>query len=183
MNKFIKLPLFLGGVCLFFGTALAAVYNVCNPIIQQNELEKKNAAYKNLYANVDVSSIKELEYDFSSADYKNIRGVVEVPHDNLSSYVYSLETDNPQSGNVSFMMGIQKDTGKIDSYAIISNNNSGYASKYENNETVLGELKSYDSTGTFPVYSGATKTKNAMKKAVDQALNHFKSLSLGGNNE
>ena len=179
MNKFIKLPLFLGGVCLFFGTALAAVYNVCQPVIEHNEMVKRNEAYQVLYDGVQVDGIKEVTYDFASNGYTNITGLVEVPHGSASSYVYSLTTDNPQSGTVSFMLGIDKTSGKIDSYSMITNNNSGYASKYENNETTLSELKTYTGQNEFPAYAGATKTKNAMKKAVDQALAHYN--TLGGN--
>lgn len=177
MNKFIKLPLFLGGVCLFFGAALAAVCNVCQPIIDKNNLERRNAAYLKLYDGVDATTIEEVDKD-SYKDYKYIDSLVTVPHASVTSYVYSMTTADPQSGPLSFMMGIDSSTGKIDAYSFLTSSN-GYLGGFNDDETTLTNLKNYDNGGSFVGGAGATKTKNVVKDAVDQALAHFK--SLGGN--
>ena len=179
MNKFIKLPLFLGGVCLFFGAALAAVCNVCQPIIDRHNLEKRNATYLKLYEGVDATTIEDVEEE-SYKGYRYIDALVKVPHGGVSSYVYSLTTADPQSGALSFMMGINASTGLIDAYSFLNSSNSdGYLKNFKDNEQTLTDLTSYSNGGTFVGVSGATKTKNVVKDAVDEALAHFK--SLGGN--
>ena len=48
MNKFVKLPLFLGivgGICT---AALAATYGITNPEFEKRETERKNAAFKDI---------------------------------------------------------------------------------------------------------------------------------------
>ena len=45
MNKFIKLPLFLGSVCLVFCATLSVVVNICQPVIDYNNRMKQLNSY------------------------------------------------------------------------------------------------------------------------------------------
>ncbi len=186
MNKFIKLPLFLGSVCLIFCTTLAVVVNVCNPLIEKNTEKKEKEAYLNLYEGVTEDSIKKVEGEKANFDdYKQIVKLVTVEHNNVTSYVYSLKTKDPQSGTISFMLGIDNSTHKVDAYTMVSNNNSGYGSDFVNadkQESVLEGLISYGKGGEFYRTAGATKTQNVMKEAVNQAFVHYKANFMGGNN-
>lgn len=183
MNKFIKLPLFLGSVCLVFCTTLAVVVNICNPVIEKNNEKKEKEAYLNLYEGVREENVKAVEANFD--EYKQILKLATVEHNSVTSYVYSLKTKDPQSGTISFMLGIDNSTHKVDAYTLISNNNSGYGSDFVNKDKegqVLEGLISYSEGKDFYRTSGATKTQNVMKEAVNQAFAHYKANYMGGNN-
>lgn len=183
MNKFLKLPLFLGGVCLFFCTSLAIVVNICQPRINENEEKKEKEAYLSLYKNdiYDLDSIETVDVSFEG--YEQIDKLVKISHINANeeclSYVYSLTTKDPQSGKVSFMLGIDYLSNKVDAYAIVSNNNSGYATEFNNTAAVLNGLIEYGEGGNFYRTSGATKTEKVMQDAVNQAFKHYKNV-IGG---
>ena len=169
MNKFIKLPLFLGSVSLVFCSTLAVVVNVCNPIIADNAIKKEKAAYAKIYAGVDVDKVQKIEgLDF--ADYSQINSVALVPHNNVESYVYTVTSKDPMSGTVKFMLGLDKATGAIDGYYMVENNNAGYADYYNDNSVVLSDLK----TDNKVTSAGITKTQKVVQECVDQALEHYK---------
>lgn len=169
MNKFIKLPLFLGSVCLVFCSTLAVVVNVCQPIIAKNEEMKENKAYEQIYTGVDVENItKYKELDLSN--YSQINSVALVPHNGVESYVYTLTTKDPMSGTLKFMLGLDKSTGNIDGYCMVQNQNAGYAGYYEDNSAVLQDLKADNKVTS----AGITKTQKVVQECVDQALAHYK---------
>lgn len=175
MNKFIKLPLFLGSVSLVFCSTLAVVVNVCNPIIAANEEKRADKAYQNIYEGVDINTItKYKDLDYSA--YSQINLVALVPHNNVESYVYTLTTKDPMSGTVKFMLGIDKLTGVIDGYCLVQNNNAGYASYYEDNAKVFEDLKDDNKVTS----SGITKTQNVVQECIDQALSHYNATFKGG---
>ena len=170
MNKFIKLPLFLGSVSLVFCSTLAVVVNVCNPIIAENAERKEKAAYTKIYSGVNVDDVKKLEdVDFSA--YSQINTIALVPHNNVESYVYTLTTKDPMSGTVKFMLGLDKATGAIDGYYMVENNNAGYADYYTDNSAVLSDLKADNKVTS----AGITKTQKCVQECVDQALAHYAS--------
>ena len=68
MNKFIKLPLFLGSVTLVFCTALAVVQGVCQPIIDERAEKAKIEALSNLYSGITAAN--DVESDLTN--YKRI---------------------------------------------------------------------------------------------------------------
>lgn len=181
MNKIVKLPLFLGSVCLVFCTSLAIVVNICEPIIEKNNEKKEKKAYLSLYDNIKEENINVLN-DVELKAYPQIQKIATIEH-NVLSYVYSLSTKDPQSGNITFMLGISSKSNKIDAYQIVSNNNSGYASSFEDNQFILTGLMEYSNGGDFIHTAGSTKTEKVFKDAVDQALNHYQNnfVSKGGN--
>lgn len=173
MNKFIKLPLTLGSVCLIFCSTLALVVNVCEPVIEKNEIRKENAAYKKLYTEVDVDNIQKMTFDETKYNY--INSIALVSHSNVESYVYVLTTRDPMSGKLKFMLGLEKETGAIDSYCMVSNENGGYATYYDDNEVVLKDLKDDNKVTS----SKQTLTQKAVQECIDMALNHY-SETFGG---
>ena len=174
MNKFIKLPLFLGSVSLVFCSTLAVVVNVCNPIIAANEEKRADKAYEKIYDGVNIDTItKYKDLDYSA--YSQINLVALVPHNNVESYVYTLTTKDPMSGTVKFMLGLDKATGAIDGYYMVENNNAGYADYYNDNSVVLSDLK----TDNKVTSAGITKTQKVVQECVDQALAHYAS-AFGG---
>ncbi len=182
MNKFVKLPLFLGSVCLVFCSTLAIVVNICKPKIEANTIKNEKAAYLSLYEGITEESINNA--DESLCDFKNypqIKKLVVIDHESVSSYVYSLTTNNPRSGTISFILGINESVNKIDAYKVIANNNSGYATQFLKEDEVLSALIKYADGGEFYRYSGATFTEKVMQEAVDQAINHYKFVVKGGN--
>ena len=178
MNKFIKLPLFLGSVYLVFCSSLSIVANLCIPQIARNEEKKRTESYKKAYAN-PVGDAQELKnVDFSA--YSQINGIALVKHNEnngeVESYVYSLTTKDPQSGTCSFMLGLDKATGVIDGYYMMTNSNAGYADYYNDNAVVLEDLKA-DGQVTS---AGITKTQKVVQECVDQAVAHY-NATFGGN--
>ncbi len=182
MNKFVKLPLFLGGVSLIFCTTLAIVVNFCKPQMEKNEQKKTEEAYASLYeGEINILDLDEKYLDFK--DYSQIKDLKKIEHEGKNSYVYSLTTQDPQSGTVSFMLGIDSEANKVDAYTVVANNNSGYAKQFENVDAVKDALVKYgDGEGSFYRTAGATKTENAMKYAVNQAFLHYRNNFMGGNN-
>lgn len=176
MNKFVKLPLFLGGVCLIFCTSLAVVVNICQPRIAETNAKKEKEAYQSLYAGVNLDDIINITDEISFDGFKQIDKLVVIPHESDLSCVYSLTSEDPQSGSVSFMLGIDLNNNVVDSYAVIANNNSGYASAYENIDNIKEALVEYGKTGKkddFYYTGGATKTDRVMRNAVNQAFKHY----------
>ncbi len=175
MNKFIKLPLFLGSTCLVFCAALASVVYICEPVIAKNEEKKEKEAYLKLYEDVDEDDIFNLQ-DSSKSDKKEliqnskISKIAAVEHGDIS-YVYTIKTKDPQSGPVTFMLGISSTSNKVDAYSMVSNNNAGYAKYYDNNSTVLEDILE-DGKVTS---AGATKTQNAVQEAIDACLSNYES--------
>ena len=91
MNKFIKLPLFLGSVSLVFCSTLAVVVNVCQPIITENAIRKEKEAYAKIYTGVNVDDVKKFD-DLDLSNYSQINTIAFVPHNGVESYVYTLTT-------------------------------------------------------------------------------------------
>ena len=79
------------------------------------------------------------------------------------------------SGSLQFMLGLDKETGVIDAYYLLNNNNAGYATYFENNENVLKDLEDNKVTA-----SNQTKTADVVQGAIDQALSHYDANLKGG---
>ena len=175
MNKFIKLPLFLGSVTLVFCTALAVVQGVCQPIIDERAEKAKIEALSNLYSGITAAN--DVESDLTN--YKRIKGIQVITHNSVNSYVYTLLTANPASGTFEFMLGIDKASGKIDAYSMLTNGNPGYSGNghYDNNSAMLEDLKADNQVAHI---TGQTKSENVMHEAINEALSHFDANFKGG---
>ena len=175
MNKFIKLPLFLGSICLVFCSTLAVVVNICQPIITEREYQKQLEAYNVMYSN--VSGLEDVETDTSN--YSRIDSIKLITHANGESYVYTLTTGNPQTDTFTFMLGLNKATGEIDGYSMITDRNPEYGgTKYSDNSTMLNDLKA---DGQITHTAGQTKSEKVMHEAINQAKAHYQELTnLGG---
>ena len=122
MNKFVKLPLFLGSVCLVFCATLSVVVNICQPVIDYNNRMKQFDGYTKLYDGVNKDLIND-KIEIGEA-YDRINTIALVPYTGGESYVYTLTTKDPMSGSLQFMLGLDKETGVIDAYYLLNNNNN-----------------------------------------------------------
>lgn len=174
MNKFIKLPLFLASVSLVFCATLAVVVNVCQPVIDYNNRMKQLEGYTKLYDGVNKDAIDDTIA--VPGDYDRINTIALVPYTGGESYVYTLTTKDPMSGAIQFMLGLDKTTGVIDAYYLLNNGNAGYATYFENNETVLKDLADNKVEATKQ-----TLTANVVQGAINQALDHYNTNLKGGN--
>lgn len=173
MNKFVKLPLFLGSVCLVFCATLSVVVNICQPVIDYNNRMKQLDGYTKLYDGVNKDLINDT-IEIGEA-YDRINTIALVPYTGGESYVYTLTTKDPMSGSLQFMLGLDKETGVIDAYYLLNNNNAGYATYFENNENVLKDLEDNKVTA-----SKQTLTAGVVQGAIDQALSHYDANLKGG---
>ena len=85
MNKFIKLPLFLGSVCLVFCATLSVVVNICQPVIDYNNRMKQLDGYTKLYDGVNKDLIND-KIEIGEA-YDRINTIALVPYTGGESYV------------------------------------------------------------------------------------------------
>jgi len=124
MDKRIKLPLFLGTVCLIASAALAAVNAWTYPIISQREEDARNRGYLETLnlesgAGLTMSSLQTAEGELAT---KGMTGYVFFTNDSdskLYGAVYNGEVSGWESG-IKFQVGIAD--GLFTGYNNIANN-------------------------------------------------------------
>ena len=153
MNKFIKLPLFLGLTCLIAGGLLAGVVYLTDGPIEEAKIKKLQEGYRNMY---NVDEVETTDIELGDAANKTLLGLTVVKHNDTKSAVYKLSSTSGYE-TMTFYLGISFDTNTVDGYYNLDTSSQS-----------LG----YDGKGSF-VVSGVTYTSNAVKEAISVAFNDY----------
>lgn len=176
MNKFIKLPLFLGITCLVAGGLLAGTVAITTPIIEQARLDRLAKAFKKMYKDETASTVGVLDEEDLGSEFvteKGILSITKVSHKDKSSIVYQCKSKSAWE-TLTFYVGFDEGKQVVDGYYCLetSTQSKGYGN-FKNNSTVIGKYKDYDGTGSV-ILTGTTVTSKAVQKAVDTALDDLK---------
>jgi len=172
MNKFVKLPLFLGLTCLVFGGMLAGVVALTEPVIQAAKEAKLNAVYKNLYNDESATKVKEIE--LAAGHSEKILELVTVNHSDEVSAVYKLKSKSTYEQMI-FYVGISTSSNVVDGYYLLESNTPsiGY-DQYKNNDTISEGMSGYDGNGDLVIAGVTAKyTTSGVAEALKEAFKDF----------
>lgn len=173
MNKFIKLPLFLGATCLVAAGLLAGVVALTDPVIEQAKTEKLSKAYQNMYSGQTVTVLQTFTPDEGTIEATGIQDIARVEHNTDVSVVYKMKSDSSYE-KMLFFVGISTATDAVDSYYYLeSTENSLGTGNFKNSDTVTEKYEGYTGDTTV-IFSGTTVTSKAVKTAIDTALNDYR---------
>ncbi len=174
MKKQLKSVISLFAICAVIAIALAFINTLTSPIIKKNEDMKANEALFEILPDGEA---------FEKADtskYTLPSTVKTVYSAKNGGYVFELETTGYSAGMI-IMCGINPD-GTVSGAVCLS---SGETLGYE--KTFGDTLRGKDSAGVDAVdtVNGATKTTEAYKSAVKDAIDAFNTIKIlsGGNGQ
>ena len=167
MKKSVMSTLVLVGICAVMAVLLAVTNALTAPIIEENQNAAANAAL--LEVMPSGQGFEKVEFDAQA-----LPGTVkEVYKEKNGGYVFKLETAGYGTGFI-IMCGINADGTVSGVVCLGSSETLGYEKTYGANFTGK-DAAGVDAVDTI---SGATKTTEAFKKAVKDALNA--AIILGG---
>lgn len=195
MNKTLKLPLFLGAVCLIASAALAGVNALTAPIIAQYEEDARNRGYLEALgldssAGYTLSELIVSEGDLAAAGITGYVYFIDDSDDSLFGAVYNGEVNGYVSA-IKFQVGISD--GKFTGYNDISNIETPdiggifidslsemIAGVSVSDETALNDaIDAYIAGNIAGVSSGFSgKTRKAIVPALLAAGVHYETLEV-----
>jgi electron transport complex protein RnfG len=153
----------LFGICLIITAALAAVYNLTEPVIAAGEIAAANDARKEVLA--DGDSFTELEAALPE-------GVVDAyKADNGAGYVFTSQAKG-FGGAVTWVIGMNADGGITGITLFDHNETPGLGTKAGETsylESYYGDTDPDD----VDAITGATRTSNSLKDSIKQAREAF----------
>jgi electron transport complex protein RnfG len=198
MNKIVKDALILTAITIISGALLGVVYEVTKGPIAAVELETKNNAYKEVFADaseftdLDVSDATEGLGDY--ADVATIDGVVTASDgSNDLGYVITVTDSEGYGGDIQMTVGIQND-GTVNGISFLSISETAglgmrakessfmeqFAGKQVESFSYVKDGTGSQSDETIDALSGATITSNAVTNGVDAAISYFTNVLGGG---
>ncbi len=177
MNKFVKLPLFLGITCLVCGGLLAGVVFLTEGTIQKAAEAKLAEGYRNMY-NTDSVEVKNIELE-STVD-ESIKGLAVVTHSSKQSAVYKLTSTSPYE-KMTFYVGISFDNNRVDGYYSIDTNTQsiGY-DQYKKNDKISSGMKGYDGSGDLVIAGVTAKyTTSGVQASIKKAFDDYNAREWG----
>ena len=167
MNKFIKLPLFLGVVGGLCGGVLALTHFATKDIIADAEYQRANAAFYEHFEDFDKKNSVEVSETLASAGVTAKYYIFNADLTYIGS-VYQCEAVGyaGKSKPIKFTISFDE-TGKENNYVLLSHSETNQGSKFmtwldgDNNGDRLSNLDAGKAE------SGSTDTYKAVKKSVD----------------
>lgn len=195
MNKFVKLPLFLGVVGGICTAVLATTYAITNPEYEKREAERKNAAFKDIligFGLVDSdgsvkAGVETVEYTIGSEDanYELVSKLSSVGYSRkvlisqdekvVGAFYEGSAFGFNSSTPINFQLSFKED--KCYSFVCLSNSESGPGPAYLEKipELVKDKPVSYFTASALDsdLGSGATYTRNAVVPAIVAAASDY----------
>jgi len=201
MPKFLKGTIILTVITLIAGIALGAVYGITKDPIAKAAEDKKQAAYREVFADADKfeaydGDLVEVNDAIAAEGFEKttIDEVVAAMKDGKAiGYVITVTNGSGYGGSVQFTVGVDADAAVTGiSFLSISESpglgmeardNEEWAPQYYNKNVeeftvVKGETSSEDEISAI---SGATITSKAVTKGVNASLFCFREFLEGGN--
>ena len=196
-KKIVHDALILMAFSLILGGILGAVYQITLPAITAAEEQKKQEAYKAVFA--DAESFEELAYDKAAAEEMMSAGGFKDSIDNVQKaivggevggYVITVTAKDGSQGSITMSVGIRND-GTVNSYSITSIAETpglgmkavepDFIAKFEGKNVsefvVVKTAASADNE--IEAIAGSTITTDAVANAVNAALVYARSLAGG----
>lgn len=167
MKKFVKSTLVLVCICSVMAILLAVTNSVTAPIIQKNQDAAANEAL--LQVMPDGKDFEKIDL----STYKLPATITEAYKETNGGYVFNITTTGYSSGLV-IMCGINADGTVSGALCLASTETLGHEKTFGDNF----KDKNADEVSAVDTISGATKTTEAYKNAVTDALNA--AIILGG---
>lgn len=169
-NRFIKLPCFLGVICLVFSALLAITVHFTQPIIDERVRKQEAEAYQKMYS--DFADFGETT-EINSGTLIFARQVKR--SNNGLSYVYKVTTKKGYSGTITFLVGIDSVSSSVDAYQYIEGDEDVKGvNAFKNNDAILNSLKGYSGkNGSLTTSPTTPATSKVVLAGVDEAFTHY----------
>ncbi|MBQ0005367.1 MAG: FMN-binding protein [Clostridiales bacterium] len=180
-HNFVKPVLVLVIICFVVTFALAFVYGITKPIIDENTMKAANEARTELLADAE-GKFTESDAELVALEPKKVFATDCYVADNGSGMVVTVQS-NSYGGLLTAMVGIDKD-GAVTAVKITAHADTpGVGTKAQTPEH-LGQYKGYSEIGSTDIkadstinhVSGASISSGAVHKAVCCALEQYKSM-------
>lgn len=202
MNKIVKNALILTAITIVSGLLLGIVYEITKAPIAAVEIETKNKAYKEVFA--DASEFADYELDETEAaqalsdagygDVAEINGVVTASDGSSDlGYVITVTDSEGYGGDIQMTVGIQNDGTVLGISFLSISETAGLGMRAKEadfmNQFAGKQVEAFsyvkDGTGsaaddTIDALSGATITSNAVTNGVNAAIAYFSNVLGGG---
>ncbi len=165
MNKFLKLPLFLGTVVGACGLLLAVVYKSTEKKIASNELAKSNQAYVELFSAYNASAS-----DFEVVDTPNFEGCTKkVVNKTVNGACYNMSISG-RNNTIKFVVAFADN--KYVGYSDIANGeDSGYGKDLiESMGDLVSGLSAQTKLLEYSTYTSAMAGKSATGEPLAKAI-------------
>jgi len=174
MNKFIKMPLFLGVTCLVAGGMLAGVSALTDPIIKAAKLEREAQAFIVMYNDENVKLSDQITVDSATSEATGIQTISKVEHKDGISIVYKMKSKSKYE-TLLFNVGISQEAGAVDNYYFLEkvNSTSDLGTNVFSQNDVVNDLYKGYAGGGYGIVSGVSVTSNGVGAAIDNALKDF----------
>ena len=180
MNKFIKMPLFLGVTCLVAGGMLAGVSALTDPIIKAAKLEREAQAFIIMYNDENVKLSDQITVDSATSEATGIQTISKVEHKDGISIVYKMKSKSRYE-TLLFNVGIDQEAGAVDNYYFLEkvNSTSDLGTNVFNQNDKVNELFTGYTGGDRLIFSGVSFTSDGVRAAIDNALADFNANRKG----
>lgn len=187
MKSIIKNTAVLLAIAVLATAALAFVYDLTKEPIAQAQLEKKAAAYRQVYetaaAFTEMADSKALLDTFNAArsDGSSVEEILEAKDAAgvTLGYVMTVNSSKGYGGNVKLALGLDT-AARVVGYAVLEHGESpGFGANCVNAD-VREQFIGITDTEEIDGISGATITTNALKSETNAALELVKSLGGEG---
>ena len=182
---------------LVLGAILGAVYQITLPAITAGEEQKKQEAYRAVFA--DAESFETLDYDAAAADEMMLAGGFKDTIDDVqkaliggevAGYVVTVTAKDGSQGSITLSVGVRND-GTVNSYSITSIAETpglgmkavepDFIANFEGKNVSEFVVVKTEATADHEIeaIAGSTITTDAVANAVNAALVYVRSL-VGG---
>lgn len=171
MKKSIKSIAVLFVICGVVAVLLALTNTITSPIIQKSEAEAVNRSL--LLVMPDGKNFEKLEFDSEALP----KTITEIYREENGGYVFKMKTVGYSSDFI-IMCGVTKEGTVSGALCLSSKETLGYEKTF--GENLIG--KTISDIDTVDTVSGATKTTDAYRNAIKDALDAAKILSANAEN-
>lgn len=170
MKNTIKLAGFLAVVCVICALILTSVNNMTEPVIAKNEKEKIELTLRELVPQATKFEEKEIE------KHKELLSINQAYNNKkLIATVLEVQATGFQS-DIKLLIAITPDD-RYDGFKVIDQAETpGYGDVITLDKKYIGQFKTKTVKDPIDTISGSTVTTGAVKKAIETAVNEYKSL-------
>lgn len=161
MKDFVIPTLVLGVICLVITGFLSWTYNTTQPIIEENNRKLAEESRSMVLSGADGFEEKTGDFPENTVDvYEATNG---------AGYAITVTSKGYDSNPLKVMIGI-KDDGTIERINVLSNSETPGLGSKVSEEKFTKQFSGMDSSmNGFEAIAGATRSSNAMKRAIETA--------------
>ena len=169
MKKILHLTLFLAIVSVIAGGALAYFNELTEPVIAENEANRKEKLYWKCIQMPMLRNFKDV--DLSSVESKTINKI----YSYQDFYIFNMSVSGYSQGTT-FLVSIDKNDLNIDKFIAISNGDTSGLGTQVLEEPFRKSMEGNSADGQLDTISGATITSSAVVNGIHEAASVVESL-------